>query len=68
MARRADDERLAPHSGHEHSPRGLAWSWFSEFFEAGDLVDYHRGTGLAQLAFPLAEPHEQLLAGDADRD
>src|SRR4249920_3213431 len=68
MARRADNERLAPHPGHEGGPRGLARFWSSEFFEAGDLVDYHRGAGLAQLAFPFAEPHEQLLARDADRD
>jgi hypothetical protein len=68
MARRADDERLAPHSGHEGGPRGLARSWLPEFFEAGDLVDSHRGAGLAQLAFPFAEPGEQLLAGDAGRD
>jgi hypothetical protein len=33
-----------------------------------DLVDYHRGAGLAQLAFPCAEPGQQLLARDADRD
>src|SRR3954453_16784779 len=67
MARRADDERLAPHLGHEDGPRGLARSRFPELFEAGDLVNCHRGTGLAQLAFPVTEPHEQLLAGDATR-
>ena len=33
MARRADDERLAPHSGHEGGPRGLARSWFPELPE-----------------------------------
>ena len=68
MARRADDERLAPHLGHDDGPRGLARSRFPELFEAGDLVNCHRGTGLAQLAFPLTQPHEQLLTGDANRD
>ena len=34
----------------------------------GDLVDCHRGAGLAEFAFPLAEPREQLPAGDADSD
>ena len=52
MARRADDERLAPHFRHERGPRRLARSRFPERFEAGDLVDCHRGAGLAELAFP----------------
>jgi hypothetical protein len=26
--------------------------------ESGDLVDSHRGAGLAQLTYPLAEPSE----------
>jgi reverse transcriptase-like protein len=47
MARRADDERLAPHLCHEGGPRGLSRSWFPELVEAGDLVDCHRGAGLA---------------------
>jgi len=47
MARRADDERLAPHFRHEGGPRGLARSRFPELFEPGDLVDCHRGAGLA---------------------
>src|SRR6266568_5021264 len=63
MARLADDERLAPHSRHEHGPRGLARSRSPEFPEADDLVDCHRGAGLAELAFPFAEPSDQLLAG-----
>src|SRR5689334_25398099 len=63
MARRADDERLAPHFRHEGGPRGLAWSWSPEFLEAGDLVDCHRGAGIAELAFPFTEPSYQLLAG-----
>src|SRR5271166_3354596 len=63
MAGRADDERLAPHPGHEGGPRGLARLRFPEFLEAGDLVDCHRGAGLAELAFPSAEPCDQLLAG-----
>ena len=36
---------------------------FPEFLESGDLVDCHRGAGLAELAFPLAEPLDQLPAG-----
>ena len=36
--------------------------------ESGDLVDCHRGAVLAQLAPPLAEPVDQLLARGADRD
>jgi len=63
VAGRADDERLAPHSRHEDGPRGLARSRFPERLEAGDLVDCHRGAGLAELAFPSAEPGYQLLAG-----
>ena len=59
----ADDERLAPHFRHEGGPRGLARSRLPEFLEAGDLVDCHRGAGLAELAFPFAEPSDQLLAG-----
>ena len=59
----ADDEGLAPHFCHEGGPRGLARSRFPEFFEAGDLVDCRRGAGLAELAFPFAEPSYQLLAG-----
>src|ERR1017187_6619227 len=58
----ADDERLAPHSCHEGGPRGLSRSGFPERLEAGDLVDCHRGAGLAELAFPSAEPGDQLLA------
>jgi hypothetical protein len=34
--------------------------------ERGDLVDGHCGAVLAQLAPPLAEPVDQLLAGVAD--
>src|ERR1039457_3514868 len=60
MARRADDERLTPYSCHEGGPRGLARPRFPEFLEAGDLVDCHRGAGLAELAFPPAEPREQF--------
>src|SRR6267154_4247261 len=62
MAGRADDERLAPHSCHESGPRGLPRSRFPELLEAGGRVDCHRGAGLAQLAFPLAGPLDQLLA------
>src|SRR5271166_1204245 len=63
VAWRADDERLAPHSRHEGGPRGLSRSRFPEVFEAGDLVDCHRGAGLAEFALPFAEPSGQLLAG-----
>ena len=63
MARGADDECLAPHFRHERGPCGLARSRFPEFPEAGDLVDCHRGAGLAEFAFPFAEPFDQLLAG-----
>ena len=63
----ADDERLAPYSRHEGGPRGLSRSWFPERLEAGDLVDCHRGAGLAELAFPFAEPGNQLLAGVGGR-
>ena len=68
MAGGADDERLAPHFRHEGGPRGLARSRLPELLEAGDLVDCHRGAGLAELAFPFAEPSDQLLAGVGDRD
>ena len=68
VARRADDECLALHPGHERGPRGLARSRFPELFEAGDLVDGHCGGGLAQLAFPCAEPAEQFLAGEVEWD
>ena len=47
MAGAADDERLAPHLGHEGGPRGLARSWPAEAGERGDLVDCHRGAVLA---------------------
>ena len=47
MARRADDERLAPHSCHEGCPRGLARSGPAEVREPGDLVDCHRCAVLA---------------------
>ena len=63
VASGADDERLAPHSRHERGPRGLARSRLPERLEAGDLVDCHRGAGLAELAYPFAEPSDQLLAG-----
>src|SRR5260370_29479164 len=67
VAEGADDERLAPHSRHEGGPRWLARSRFPELFEAGDLVDCHRGAGLAELALPPAEPCDQLLAGIGHR-
>src|SRR5260370_20037891 len=54
MARSADDKRLAPHPCHERGPCGLVRAWPSERFEAGDLVDSHRGARLADLAFPLS--------------
>ena len=65
MACRADDERFAPHLGHEGCPRGLARPGPAELAECGDLVDYHRGAVLAQLASLLAEPVNQFLAGVA---
>src|SRR5579859_251783 len=65
MACRADDQGLAPHLCHEGCPRGLAWPGSAELVECGDLVDGHRGAVLAQLAPPLAEPGDQLLAGVA---
>src|SRR5487761_1084916 len=56
MACCADNEGLAPHFRRGGGPRGLARSRFPELLEAGDLVDCHRGPGLAELAFPFAEP------------
>jgi hypothetical protein len=69
MARCADDERLAPHFRHESGLRGLARSRFPELLESGDLVDCHRGSGLAQFAPLFAEPVDQLLVwcGDPQR-
>ena len=67
MACRADDQGLAPHSCHEGGPRGLAWPGRAELAERGDLVDGHCGAVLAQLAAPLAEPGDQLLAGSGCR-
>src|SRR5437667_11117422 len=61
MARRADDERLAPYFRHEGCPRGLSWFRFPEVGEPGDLVDCHCGAGLAQFAFSLETPGDQLL-------
>ena len=66
MAVGADDEGLAPHLCHECGPRGLARPGPAELLERGDLVDCHRGAVLAQLAYPLGEPVDQLLAGVAD--
>ena len=66
VACRADDKGLAPHSCHERGPRGLARPGPAEVAERGDLVNGHRGAVLAQLAPPLAEPVDQLLAGIAD--
>ena len=68
MARRADDQRLAPHLRHERGPRGLAWPRLAQLLEAGDLVDCHRGAFLAQLACPHPQPQEKFPAGEADRD
>ena len=68
MASGADDQRLAPHFRHERGPRGLARTQPPEFLKGGDLVDCHRGTGLAELALPLAEPSDQLFAGIGCRD
>src|ERR1700730_17000016 len=68
MAAGADDEGLAPYFRHEGCPRGLARSGFSEVDELGDVVDSHRGAVLAQFAVPPAEPVDQLLARDGDRD
>src|SRR5215472_6926795 len=62
VARRADDEGLAPHFRHECGPRGLARPGPAELAERGDLMDSHRGAELAQLAPPLEEPVDQLLA------
>jgi hypothetical protein len=67
MAVGANDERLAPFLHHERGPRGLARSRLSERLEAGDLVNCHRGAGLAELAFPFAEPGDQLPAGIGGR-
>ena len=66
MAVGADDEGLAPHLDHKGGPRGLARPWFAEPLERGDLVDGHCGAVLAQLACPVEEPVDQLLAGVAD--
>ena len=68
MAGGTDDECLAPHLGHEPRPRGLARSWPAEVGEPGDLVNGHRCAVLAELASSLAEPVDQLLARDGDRD
>src|SRR5271169_2964004 len=66
MAVGADDEGLAPHLHHECGPRGLARPGLAELLERGDLVNGHRGAVLAQLACPLEESVDQLLAGVAD--
>ena len=58
----ADDKGFPPHFRHECRPRGLTCSRFPEFLEAGDLVNCHRGPGLAEFAFPCEEPSEQFLA------
>jgi hypothetical protein len=63
----ADDECLTPFVGHDCCPRGLARSLPAEAGEPGDLVDSHRRTVFAQLASSLAEPVDQLLAGDDSR-
>jgi Putative transposase, YhgA-like len=47
MAVGTDDKCLAPLFRHLRGPRGLTRSRLSEGFEAGDLVDCHRGAGLA---------------------
>ena len=47
VARRADDERLAPHFRHECCPRGLSRSGRAEVREPGDLMGGHRGSVLA---------------------
>src|SRR5690242_21208038 len=62
MACCADDERLASHARHEGRPRGLPRPGFAELPESGDLVDCHGRVLLAQLAAPLEEPLDQLLA------
>ena len=63
VARRADDERLAPHFRHEGRPRGLARPGFPELAEPGDLVDCHRGAALAQLAHRLRSRWISSLRG-----
>src|SRR5882757_4309426 len=62
MAERADDKCLAAHFCHEIRPCGPALSRISERFEAGDLVNCHRGASLAELAFLFTEPPEQFPA------
>ena len=64
----ADDKRFPSHFRHECRPCGLTCSRFSEFLETGDLVNCHRGPGLAELAFPCEEPSEQFLAGRGHPD
>src|ERR1700730_9711037 len=66
MAVGADNKGLAPPLRHEGGPRGLARPGLGELLKHGDLVDCHRGAVLAQLACPLEEPVDQLLAGMAD--
>ena len=54
---------LAMRAAHAGWPGpGFPSSW------TGDLVNCHRGAGLAEFAFPLRSRAEQLLAGDADPD
>lgn len=59
----ADREGLTPHLRHERRPGGLARAGSPETSELADLVHQHLARLPAQLAPPLQEPVDQLLAG-----
>ena len=50
VAGTAEDKGLAPFPGHEGRPRWLARPGLAELGEFGDVVDFHRGAVIAQLA------------------
>src|SRR5215218_10811476 len=62
MACPADHEGLASPFGHELRPGRLWPSRLNEVSEPADLVDFHLGRLLAQLAPARLEPADQLLA------
>src|SRR5215467_9806912 len=62
VAGRADDQRLAPHPGHELGPLRLWPPRVGEIGEGADVVHLHLGASPAPLAPAAAEPADQLLA------
>ena len=58
----ADDQCLAPHSGHLLRPRWLRPSRFGELGALGDLVYLHLGSLFAQFALAGAEAGEEFAA------